>query len=85
MRWLDRLLKKKPEHPLRVAGAGHLYPAQPTALSALIQAVRDQTRLVDLKQVNRVLLQPHWRKNYDRLDEASQPIVQTLPGESEGR
>ena len=34
-------------------------------LSALIEAVRDQTRTVDLKQVNRVLIQPHWRKDYD--------------------
>ena len=31
----------------------------------LIEAVRDQTRSVDLRQVNRVLLQPHWRKDYD--------------------
>jgi hypothetical protein len=36
-----------------------------TDLSALIEAVRDQPRIVDLKQVNRVLLQPHWRKDYD--------------------
>ncbi len=28
-------------------------------LSALIEAVRDQTRTVDLKHVNRVLIQPH--------------------------
>jgi MSHA biogenesis protein MshM len=34
-------------------------------LGALIEAVRDQTRTVDLKQVNRVLIQPHWRKDYD--------------------
>jgi len=34
-------------------------------LSALIEAVRDQTRTVELKQVNRVLTQPHWRKDYD--------------------
>ncbi len=45
MRWLDRLLKKKPEHPLRVAGAGHLYPAQPAALCALIQAQLDAQSL----------------------------------------
>jgi hypothetical protein len=25
-------------------------------------SVRDHTRTVDLKQVNRVLLQPHWRE-----------------------
>jgi type II secretory pathway predicted ATPase ExeA len=34
-------------------------------LAALIEAVRDQTRIVDLKQVNRVLIQPHWRKDCD--------------------
>jgi hypothetical protein len=28
-------------------------------LAALIEAVRDQTRIVDLKQVNHVLIQPH--------------------------
>jgi hypothetical protein len=27
--------------------------------------VRDRTKVVDLKQVNRVLLQPHWRKDVD--------------------
>ena len=34
-------------------------------LGCLIQAVRDQTRIVDLKQVNHVLIQPHWRKDCD--------------------
>jgi len=34
-------------------------------LSALIEAVRDQTRTVDLKHINKVLMQPHWRKDYD--------------------
>lgn len=34
-------------------------------LSSLIETVRDQTRSVDLKQVNRVLIQPHWRKDCD--------------------
>lgn len=33
--------------------------------SSLIEAVRDQTHTVDLKQVNHVLIQPHWRKDYD--------------------
>lgn len=30
-------------------------------VGTLLQAVRDRTKVVDLKQVNRVLLQPHWR------------------------
>jgi MSHA biogenesis protein MshM len=34
-------------------------------LACLIEAVRDQTRIVDLKQVNHVLIQPHWRRDYD--------------------
>jgi MSHA biogenesis protein MshM len=34
-------------------------------LASLIEAVRDQTRIVDLKQVNAVLIQPHWRKDCD--------------------
>jgi len=36
------------------------------AVSSLIEAVRDLTRVVDLKQVNRVLIQPHWRKDCDQ-------------------
>ena len=35
-------------------------------LSALIEAVRDQVRAVELKQVNRVLIQPHWRNDCDQ-------------------
>jgi type II secretory pathway predicted ATPase ExeA len=34
-------------------------------LGALIEAVRDRTKTIDLKQVNRVLLQPHWREQRD--------------------
>jgi len=34
-------------------------------LSALLEAVRDRSKTVDLKQVNRVLIQPHWRQQYD--------------------
>ncbi len=34
-------------------------------LGSLLEAVRDRTKTVDLKQVNRVLLQPHWRQEYD--------------------
>ena len=35
-------------------------------LSCLIEAVRDQVRTIDLKQVNRVLIQPHWRNDCDK-------------------
>ena len=34
-------------------------------VSALIEAVRDHTQTVDLDQVNRVLMQPHWRAERD--------------------
>ena len=39
-------------------------------LACLLEAVRDQTKCVDLKQVNRVLLQPHWRNDADFLPTA---------------
>lgn len=47
------------------SGDGLLRRTRNLAVSSLIEAVRDQTRIVDLKQVNRVLVQPHWRKDCD--------------------
>jgi len=47
------------------SGEGLLRRTRNLCLGALIEAVRDQTRLIDLKQVNRVLIQPHWRKDCD--------------------
>ena len=47
------------------SGEGLLRRTRNLCLSALIEVVRDQTRIVDLKHVNRVLIQPHWRKDYD--------------------
>jgi type II secretory pathway predicted ATPase ExeA len=44
---------------------GLLRRARNLCRAALIEAVRDQTRIVDLKQINRVLIQPHWRRDYD--------------------
>lgn len=44
---------------------GILRKARNLALGALVETVRDQTRTVDIKQVNAVLAQPHWRKDYD--------------------
>jgi len=43
-------------------------------LASLLEAIRDQTKIIDLKQVNRVLIQPHWRNNRDPL-----PGFQPLP------
>jgi type II secretory pathway predicted ATPase ExeA len=40
---------------------GYLRRARNLCVGALLEAVRDRVRTVELKQVNRVLLQPHWR------------------------
>jgi len=34
-------------------------------ISAMLETVRDRKRVVGLDQVNRVLMQPHWRKDHD--------------------
>ena len=34
-------------------------------LSCMLEAVRDQTKTIDLSIVNRVLIQPHWRMSND--------------------
>jgi len=47
------------------SGEGLLRRTKNLCLGSLIEAVRDQIRIVDLKQVNRVLVQPHWRKDCD--------------------
>jgi MSHA biogenesis protein MshM len=44
---------------------GILRRARNLCIATLIEAVRDRTKTVDLKQVNRVLLQPHWREHRD--------------------
>ena len=48
------------------SGEGLLRRTRNLCLASLIEAVRDQIRTVDLKQVNRVLIQPHWRKDADK-------------------
>ncbi len=47
------------------SGEGLLRRTRNLCLGSLIETVRDQTRIVDLKHVNRVLIQPHWRKDSD--------------------
>jgi len=44
---------------------GVLRRARNLCLNTLLEAVRDRTKTVDLKQVNRVLIQPHWRQEHD--------------------
>ena len=45
---------------------GLLRRARNLCIAALIETVRDQTKTVDLKQINKILMQPHWRKDYDQ-------------------
>jgi len=47
------------------SGEGLLRRTRNLCLGSLLEAVRDQIRIVDLKQVNRVLLQPHRRNDHD--------------------
>lgn len=44
---------------------GILRRARNLCLSCLLEAVRDQTKIIDLDIVNRVLIQPHWRTEQD--------------------
>jgi MSHA biogenesis protein MshM len=54
---------------------GTLRTVKNLCIGSLIEAVRDQTKTVDLRQVNAVLMQPHWRHNSQ--DEPAQPLVHT--------
>ncbi len=45
--------------------SGILRKARNLALSCLLEAVREQTKTVDLKIVNKVIIQPHWRREED--------------------
>ena len=47
------------------SGEGVLRATRNLCVASLLEAVRDRTKTVDLKQVNRVLLQPHWRLERD--------------------
>ena len=42
---------------------GILRAVKNLCISAMIEAVRDSTKTIDTKQINAVLLQPHWRHN----------------------
>ena len=54
---------------------GTLRAVKNLCVGALLEAVRDQTKTVDLKQINAVLMQPHWRHN--ARDEPTQPLITT--------
>jgi type II secretory pathway predicted ATPase ExeA len=51
---------------------GIIRRARNLCLASLLEAIRDQTKTVDLPQVNHVLMQPHWRNPYD-LDQIGYP------------
>lgn len=44
---------------------GIIRRARNLCLACLLEAIRDQTKIADLPQVNSVLIQPHWRNNHD--------------------
>lgn len=46
---------------------GVLRRARNLCLACLLEAIRDRTKHVELKQVNSVLLQPHWRHDRDNV------------------
>jgi len=47
---------------------GVLRRAKNLCVSGLIEAVRGANKTIDIDNVNRVLLQPHWQKEYDLVD-----------------
>ncbi len=55
------------------ASEGTLRAVKNLCIGSLIEAVRDRTKTVDLKQVNAVLLQPHWRHNQQ--NEPTEPVL----------
>lgn len=44
---------------------GFLRRARNLCLSCMLEAVRDRKRSIDIQIVNRVLIQPHWRVDYE--------------------
>lgn len=44
---------------------GIIRRARNLCIACLLEAIRDHTKTVDLKQVNHVLIQPHWRNHHD--------------------
>ena len=59
----------KPAVDLIVRSAdGVLRKARNLALGCMIEAVRSGNRSIDIDNVNRVLMQPHWQKDADLVD-----------------
>ena len=47
---------------------GVLRKARNLCVGCLIEAVRSANRTIDIDNVNRVLMQPHWQKDVDLVD-----------------
>jgi hypothetical protein len=47
---------------------GVLRKARNLCVGCLIEAVRAATKTIDIDNVNRVLMQPHWQKEVDLVD-----------------
>ncbi|MCH7229126.1 ExeA family protein [Haloferula sp. A504] len=60
-------------HLITRSAEGTLRAVKNLCIGSLIEAVRDRTKTVDLKQVNAVLLQPHWRHNLT--GEPAEPVL----------
>jgi len=54
---------------------GTLRAVKNLCIGAMIEAVRDQTKTIDTKHINAVLLQPHWRHNQQH--EPKEPVCLT--------
>lgn len=54
---------------------GNLRATKNLCVSGMIEAIRDQTRTVDIQQINRVLNQPHWQHSNQL--EGIEPVVFT--------
>ncbi|MBA4191458.1 MAG: hypothetical protein C0467_26055 [Planctomycetaceae bacterium] len=50
------------------SAAGVLRKARNLCVGCLIEAVRSASRTIDIDNVNRVLMQPHWQKDVDLKD-----------------
>ncbi|MDD5343833.1 MAG: AAA family ATPase [Smithella sp.] len=55
---------------------GIIRRARNIAISSLLEAIRDQVKTVDIRHVNNVLLQPHWRNNQDIFVSLPRPAAQ---------
>jgi len=58
---------------------GVLRSAKNLCIGAMIEAARDQVREVDTKQVNAVLMQPHWRQQRDHEAHETVTLVKDKP------